>query len=219
MTEPLVCPNPAEDLPRSGFPSAAELLTEAFFDNPAHVYLLPDEERRERRLRWLLARNLRVQAGLGRSFCLRGERGRVDAMGFWHPPGAKSVGLLTMLRHGFALAAFALGPGAVRRMLETVEGIEAQRSEAQAGVPAWYLHNMAVRQSLRGSGIGSRLLGSQLERVVDPSGQPAVLATQRPENVVFYRRLGFEVASERRIGAGPFAFDNWIMLRPEAAGR
>jgi len=52
-----------------------------------------------------------------------------------------------------------------------------------------------------------------LARVIDPSGAPASLATQRPENVTFYERLGFRVSSEETIGTGPHAFTNWIMLR------
>ncbi|MDJ0848853.1 MAG: GNAT family N-acetyltransferase [Myxococcota bacterium] len=209
----------AAELPRHAFRSAAELLTDAFLDNPAHVYLLPDEGRRPPRLLWLLTRNLSVQAELGRSFCVLDERGSVDALGFWHPPGTPSVGLGTLLRHGFGLALFRLGPGALRRLLETVDAIETQRLEAQGDAPAWYLHNMAVRRRSRGSGVGSRLLGTQLAQLVDPTGRPAVLATQRPENVVFYGRLGFEVASERTLGTGPLAFRNWVMVRPGAPTR
>ena len=138
-------------------------------------------------------------------------------MGFWQPPGSKPVGTGAMLRHGLALAPFVLGPAATRRLLEVVDAVERGRHGAQAGEPAWYLNNMAVRKECRGSGIGSRLLGSQLRELVDPSGAPAVLSTQRPENVTFYARFGFEVASEDVMGSGPLAFRSWTLLRRPAA--
>ena len=72
---------------------------------------------------------------------------------------------------------------------------------------------MAVAQPLQGRGIGRALLERELQNRIDPSGQPAALATQRSENVHFYRRLGFAVAGESRIGSGADAFRNWIMVR------
>ena len=72
---------------------------------------------------------------------------------------------------------------------------------------------MAVAREGRGAGLGGSLLGEQLRLHVDPSGAPAALATQRPENVRFYERLGFRVVSESRIGAKGPPFINWMMLR------
>ncbi len=72
---------------------------------------------------------------------------------------------------------------------------------------------MAVAAHLRGSGLGMDLLTRELRNRIDPSGHVAALATQRPENVRFYRRLGFEVASDRTLGSSRLAFRNWIMVR------
>lgn len=210
------------ELSRSDFADAAELLTEAFFDNPPHVYIVPDEGTRRARLSWLFVRNLRLQTRFGRSFCVRAEPraqsaggpGRVNAMGFWHPPGSPPISTTAMLRHGLGFAPLRLGVAATRRLLEVVDAVEVQRQAAQRGVPAWYLNNMVVRAGLRGSGVGGGLLRQQLRYVIDPSGSPAVLTTQRPENVSFYVRLGFEVVSESTVGAGPHAFSNWVMIRP-----
>ncbi|MFT5442137.1 MAG: hypothetical protein ACI8W3_001179, partial [Myxococcota bacterium] len=62
--------------------SAATLLAEAFFTNPAHVYMCPDVESRMKKIEWILATNLRLQASFEHSFCLA-PKGRVTAMGFW----------------------------------------------------------------------------------------------------------------------------------------
>lgn len=206
----------AQSLPAAAFSSATDLLVDAFFDNPAHVYIAPERESRAARLRWLLGCNLRVQTEIGESFCQL-DRGLVRALGFWHRPGTPPVGIPTMLRHGLAFAPLRLGWGAFRRLLEITTRIEAQRAAEQPDGPSWYLNNMVVHEELRGTGVGSRLLGAGLRDLIDANGHAAVLATQRSENLVFYSRLGFEVASEAWVGEGVFRFRNWIMVRPPPA--
>lgn len=189
------------------------LLADAFHTNPAHVYICPEEETRAARLRWFLGRNVEIQARVGKGFCIVDARG-LGAMGFWHAPGTKEPGLGMMLRYGLWLAPLRIGMASVRRMTEMIDRVEKRRAEVLAGREAWYLHNMVVRGDLRGTGVGSGVLGSELRRVFALRAAPAILNTQRPENVVFYRRLGFEVCAEETIGAGPHAFTNWMMLHP-----
>jgi GNAT superfamily N-acetyltransferase len=195
-------------------PSAAELLAEAFFTNPAHVYFCLDPCTRRARLEWLLGGNLRIQPDLDASFC-RAEASRVDAMGFWIRPGAPTLGALAKLRAGILAAPFRLGLDGLRRLGEVTRAIDDQRDRALGNTRHWYLNNMVVRKELRGTGVGTRILGEQLERLAreDPRAA-AALSTQREENVVFYGRLGFEVVLDEPIGQGDAAFRNWIMLRP-----
>jgi GNAT superfamily N-acetyltransferase len=195
---------------------AGELLAEAFHTNPAHVWICPDEQTRARKLRWFLGRNVEIQARVGKGFCVVDDRG-LGAMGFWHAPGTKEPGLAMMLRHGLWLAPFRIGLSSVLRMMDMLEHVEARRRTLLAGREAWYLHNMVVRRDLRGTGIGSALLASELPRVFALKACPAVLNTQRPENVVFYQRLGFEVAAEQRVGSPSDGFFNWMMLHPGPA--
>ena len=69
------------------------------------------------------------------------------------------------------------------------------------------------REHLRGTGVGTRLLRDQIQIVRKRFPEAAVaLATQRDENVAFYRRLGFEVASDDLIGSDAAKFRNWIMV-------
>ena len=72
---------------------------------------------------------------------------------------------------------------------------------------------MVVAKELRGTGIGTKVLKYQLESVVDPSSFPTILMTQREANVIFYQRLGFEVADDSTIGSGEYRFTNWCMVR------
>ncbi len=207
-----------ENLAERDFESAAALLAEAFFYNPAHVYLFPDETQRHKALPWSLRRNLAAQTSLDHSFCVAQESGNpprrtIVAMGFWHVPGSASVSIRGLLRPGFLAIPIRCGLGVTRRMLEITRCLGEERRAALGSARAWYLNNMAVAARLRGSGLGSELLARELRSRIDPSGHAAALATQRPEGVRFYRRLGFEVVSDRTLGSGRHSFRNWIMLR------
>jgi GNAT superfamily N-acetyltransferase len=198
------------------FDSAGALLAEAFFTNPAHTYICPDPQKRRAQLEWLLGGNLRLQPDLRASFCLAEGRA-VDAMGFWTRSNAPKIGTLHKIRAGLLSAPARLGWAGVRRLFEVTGAIDRHLEQAMGDRPYWYLNNMVVREKLRGSGIGSRLLREQLPLVAELEPSYAIaLSTQRPENVTFYRRLGFEVALEQITGRGPGAFRNWLMVH---AGR
>lgn len=204
------------------FDRAADLLVEAFYDNPAHVYInmSPDESSRLKATQWALRRNLDLQAATGSSFALvesdkpPGER-EIKQMAFWHPPNSDSIGILSMIKEGLLTMPFRFGWGTFKRVIEVTGEFDAIKDRVTAN-PVWYLNNMVVAKELRGHGIGSKVLRNQLESVVDPSGFPAILMTQREANVRFYRRLGFKVVDESIVGSGEYAFTNWCLLRPDS---
>jgi GNAT superfamily N-acetyltransferase len=116
------------------------------------------------------------------------------------------------------VAPLRLGWTGVRRLFEVAGEVDRHLELALPGQPFWYLNNMVVRKHLRGTGVGSRLLREQLPVVagIEP-GFAIALATQRPENVTFYQRLGFQTVLSETIGSGPRAFRNWIMVVSPAA--
>ena len=196
------------------FPSAADLLAQAFFSNPAHIYICRDPAKRIAQLEWLLGGNLRLQPDLSASFCIA-QGPIVEAMGFFTRPHAPEIGILAKIRAGILAAPFRLGFQGARRLLEATGEIDRQRDRALGNQPIWYLNNMAVREKLRGQGVGGRMLNEPLRALAEQDPEAvAALATQRSENVTFYRRLGFEVISDETIGTGADSFRNWIMRRP-----
>ncbi|NOX82195.1 MAG: GNAT family N-acetyltransferase [Alphaproteobacteria bacterium] len=192
--------------------AAAQLLADAFFDNPAHVYIYPDDKTRRRKLVWLMRVNLNAQFDVGVSFGKRAADGSIAAMGFWHPPGAPTANLTKLAQYGFFAMPFLHGLSAFGRMLHVVDQIETRRLAALNGVESWYLNNMVVAPAARGKGLGSEVLRAELRMRVDGSGAPATLTTQKAENVNFYKGLGFSVIDDSRVeGDSGDGFDNWIM--------
>jgi len=59
----------------------------------------------------------------------------------------------------------------------------------------WHLGPVAVEPGLQGKGVGGRMLVPFCSRM-DDDGEVAWLETDKPENVVFYRRHGFDVVEE-----------------------
>ena len=195
------------------FASAGELLAAAFSSNPAHVYICPNADTRYEQLKWLLGGNLRAQRDLSASFCLTAG-GMVNAMGFWTHSESPSSGLIRQVRAGLLLAPVHLGRAGIRRMFEVTSSVEGHLESALSGQPHWYLNNMVVGEELRGQGIGTELLYSEIQKIsrLRP-GTPIALSTQRERNVVFYQRAGFEVKFSAIVGSGSQRFQNWTMSR------
>lgn len=69
--------------------------------------------------------------------------------------------------------------------------------------PHWYLGLLGTDPAVQGRGLGAAVLAPVLARC-DDEGLPAYTETQKPENVVWYRRFGFEPVDElHRSGAPP----------------
>lgn len=192
--------------------AAADLLTEVFFDNPGHTFIYPDVASRREQLRWLMHTNLGAQLAVGRSFAEKDARGDIAAMGFWHAPGTPKATREQLAQFGFFDMAARHGQAAFLRMVQSVEELEKRRAESLDGRQSWFLNNMVVRPAYQGTGVGTRLLRQQLEQVVAPSGYPASLTTQKPQNVSFYQRLGFRVTDDRPVGPASNSYPNWIMI-------
>lgn len=204
------------------FDRAADLLADAFYDNPSHAYIFSDRHNRLELLKWGLKANLRLNlassTAIGHSFALAvsdqspGMR-EIRAMGFWYPPQRSPIGLIDKVKSGWAIAPFKFGWQTYQRLLEVMNEMDRIKASVLSSHKSWYLNNMAVAKELRGTGIGTQVLKHQLEFVVEPSGCSAILMTQRAGNVVFYQRLGFQVVTESTVGSGTDAFTNWCMIR------
>jgi ribosomal protein S18 acetylase RimI-like enzyme len=72
----------------------------------------------------------------------------------------------------------------------------------------WHVGPVGVEPGLQGRGVGAKVMRLLCD-AMDGNGEIAFLETEKPENVVFYRRLGFEVTSESELPG----LHTWFMRR------
>lgn len=197
--------------------ATADVLANAFADNPAYVWMHPRATTRasdqraffERNLRWHLPLDLTWVATRGLeivgSSTLEppgGVRGGVrEAVAHWLVPTVRDQGLRTFLRTAAAGREFG------ERYRALVKGTQ-----------YYHLHAIAVAPDYQGNGVGTRLVAVTLEeceRLLARDSAPVVLSTQRERNLPLYRRAGFVLKEHHQMGVrwGSRGFRTWFMIR------
>jgi ribosomal protein S18 acetylase RimI-like enzyme len=183
-----------------------DVLSRGMRDNPVHVAAFGDDpEIRRRQFRKLVAAMFSV-SDLSHALVARREDGVVVGVCGMMPPGNCLPGLGQQLRMLPTL--LSLGPRAAGRVMRWVGAWRRHDPEERH----WHLGPLAVDAHLQGEGVGSRMMQVFCARM-DAAGEDAYLETDKPINVRFYERFGFEVVGEEDVLGVP----NWFMLR--RAGR
>jgi len=193
----------ASDLAR-----AAGVLGRGMRDNPLHVRVFgADPARREARLTALFTALLRRQhlahgviVGAFLDARLVGVCGMIQ-------PGRCQPSLLQKLQ---LLPALVGGRGlglTIRVVNWTADWARHDPDDVH-----WHLGPVAVERDLQGRGVGSALLRDFCARM-DAGGSDAYLETDKPENVTFYERFGFQTVGDEMVQGVP----NWFMVRKISA--
>lgn len=166
------------------------LLADAFQDDPVWMWIAPDERRRRRHLGAMFGNVIRprVEAGLAYTTADRG------GAAIWSAPNQWKMTARDNLR-SIVPSARTIGLSRLRAGIEALGRID----ELHPREPHWYLEFLAAHVDRRGQGYGSALIQPMLSRC-DSEGLPAYLESSKAENLPFYRRFGFEVTTEFRIG-------------------
>lgn len=197
---------------KANLDAAAMVAARAFHHDPFFEYLDPKGVTRARALS-LFWRSEIASVGPGaRVTGARTEDGRLVGVSVWLPPGQYPLPALSQVRQiAGAGRAMALRPKAMIQGLRYLLAIE----NAHPKDTLWYLLLLVVDPSAQRSGIGA-LLQHDAMATADSEGLDCYLETQKPENLVYYRRFGYEVAEELRpVKDGP---PLWTMRRPCKAG-
>jgi ribosomal protein S18 acetylase RimI-like enzyme len=130
----------------------------------------------------------------------RDDAGRLLGVSVVMPPGSYPLPAAAQVRQLLgALRAMVIRPAALVNGTRYLSAIEA----AHPREALWYLMLLVVDPSAQRSGIGSRLQQEMLS-AADADGLDCYLETQKPENVPYYRRFGYEVEGELRpVRKGP----------------
>jgi ribosomal protein S18 acetylase RimI-like enzyme len=95
-------------------------------------------------------------------------------------------------------------PGSPDRLARVLAELAAHHTEERH----WHVGPVGVEPGLQGRGLGAAVM-RELCAVMDAEGEIAFLETEKPENVVFYRRFAFEVVSESDLTG----LHTWFMRR------
>ena len=191
----------------------ADIMTDSFANDPVIAYLLPpdlfpDRDRRHRLMR---------QADIRWQYLAAGEiLISDDDLGalLWKPPGTRKPRRWQEARAGLAFVR-AVGPRRVVGLLRDLESSEKMHPKWPHG----YIGEIGVRREAQGKGVGSALLKHALA-VCDAKSAGAYLESSNVLNLPLYRRFGFEVVQEMRVGKdGPTLWLMWRQpVRPEDGG-
>jgi ribosomal protein S18 acetylase RimI-like enzyme len=189
---------------RSDLQTAVATLSRAFYDDPVMEWIFPDEPMRRRQLPKFFAVTMRGTSSRHEGTEVVMADGNVLGCAIWVPPGAWRPSGWQQVA---SLAAFAWA-------LRSRIGVASRAYEAMLEVhphrPHWYLSGIGTDPPAQGTGVGSMLMRSRLERC-DAAGLPAYLESSKASNVPFYRSHGFSVTRELVIpDGGPTV---WLMWR------
>lgn len=177
-------------------------MARAFRDDPFVSYLVPDHERRVRKLPDMFA----LLFALGRPFGGVDVTERVEAAAIWRPPNTWHIPFHQYLTNGPKLLGI-FGPYTFRA-LQAMDRLEKRHPRA----PHWYLQAIGTDPPHQGKGFGGILLRHRLS-VVDAAGLPAYLEASRESNVPLYENFGFAVTGEIRMPDGPTLYPMWRPAR------
>lgn len=185
---------------------AAALLARAFADDPIITHYLHDPRRRKLAFPAFFRSVLAECLPHGSVHSAR-MSGRLVGVAAWIPPEPSAPDRVARVR--------ALPGRLVVRLLFPRSARDLSRGfatteELHPHEPHWYLAFVGIDPAVQGHGIGSSLLAPIL-RSADERQTLCYLETPFPRTHDFYRRLGFEVATESRpfVGAPPL----WTMIR------
>jgi GNAT superfamily N-acetyltransferase len=162
----------------------AEVLVRAFWPDPFHRWLFPDEASRAARQKVFFERVLAIYGRYGAVLTTPGLCGAA----LWDPPRDGGPSLAELAAFVFrVLPVFGL------RSLRIAQGM-APMTALHPDEPHWYLAVLGTDPAEQRSGVGTALLRPVLARC-DRDGIAAYLEASRIENVPYYERFGFEVVA------------------------
>jgi len=186
---------------------AAQLLSEAFRDNPGSMAILSGTtaEKREKKLNtlhsWVV--DACIAYGVAKAVVCDNILAGISLA---YPPDSYPLSYRAWLRNGIGAAL--IGPRYTWRCAQFDSYIRRKHITERH----WYLYVLGIAPSFQGRGFAGKLL-RRLSEQADREGLPCYLETDRPENVAIYQNFGYAVLCEETIEK----LDNvrlWYMMRP-----
>ena len=203
--ENICCPISMESSEADGL---ANLLTQAYFDEPHFRYIMPDEQSRLRLLPALFREAVRATQLYGEIHTTH----RLDGGALWIGPESGLTIRRTMwsafpsIRHQFSFAS-------LRRCLRLGRQLDEVHQRLVRG-PHWHLLALGIKPSAPRERLGCTLIDPVLARA-DSDSLPCYFETFNEKDLPFYARRGFRIAGGGKIARG--GPDFWALIRARRA--
>lgn len=189
----------------------AQVLAEAFRDDPLMTSIWPDSRERYRALPGYFTASLtHFHLGGGGVQVATTDEGRIGAVAVWDLPEHWNLGVGRILRAVPSLLApmrtRALAAIRVLRTLDTYHPHEPEH---------WYLANLAVSDEFRKQGFAAQLLNTRLAQC-DTEGVGAYLVATHKDNVGYYEKVGFAVTNTFTLPGNNAMWSMWRQPIPSA---
>ena len=191
-----------EKMRKEELPLASEVLGNAFATQPSSFAIYRGRSDIARRMQFIFGAMLEHLPG--QVFVAKQDGRIAGVMRFAEWPDCQMTPrrllrmLPTLLKGGGGL-------GVLRRSLK----FRGTWAKCDPRKPHWHLDPLGVTPELQGLGIGSQLMEYYCN-YIDQLGMAAYHETDRPENVKFYERFGYQIIGEETI----LDFENWYLWRP-----
>jgi len=193
-------------LTKSDLARGAELLVDAFWNDPLSLHFIPDCEDRRRLFSEYMSFRLRFAIMYGEVYSTSPD---FEGIAAWFPPGKSNMTNFRLMRAGGLRLGRILGTDAILKMNRIASHI-AKSHRQHLPEPHWHLFPIAVDPKHQGKGYASALMRPMLDRI-ENKGLPCFLETQNESNVPLYEHFGFEVIYRETIPE--VELSNWGMVR------
>lgn len=188
------------------------VLGAAFIDNPNSLAIWRRQGQAEENKQAAIFRLLKLERPYARVLVARSGDDIVGALNMAPWPKCQITGA-DKLRFSPRILQI-IGSGVLRGVMGRAGAVVEQWRRHDPQHPHWHLGPVGVRPDQQGRGVGAELM-RHFCQILDDEGIGGYLETDRPGNVPFYEKFGFEVVDEAEL----IGVKNWFMWREPNAKR
>ena len=140
---------------------------------------------------------------------------RIVSVALLEAPEEREAGIWDYIKVG---GVSLVSPVGLWRILEFFNISEEAQKDARRGYPdGWYLEMLAVEGSMKGKGLGGRIINDAVVPYVSQhGGKTLTLITNTENNCRFYEKNNFTIFSERMLEMKGRRIRNWSLVRSMA---
>ncbi len=199
--------------------TVAGLLTDAFENNPAYNLIFEHTGKLREGLSWLFKTNLYLinRKKILTRIIRENHTGNIIGTYTLIPPTGLKPCYSDYFKIGLPRFILKFGFTSLIKMLE-MDSLNKKSLEGSIRVEKYYYLSMVViKKEYRGKGIGTLAIKNCLDELMgqrEKNCNVVGLTTQLPENVVFYSKSGFLIASEGNVNYRDYCYYNCNMAYP-----